>query len=216
MPTSTQAAIRAGKINPKKPVVALTFDDGPGIYTSRILDTLQHHEGRVSFFVEGRNIAKNKSTLLRAFNMGNEIICHTWNHHDMTTLSGRAIKKELFDTIAAIAKLTGTVSLMFRPPYGNINKKVEKISLSLGLAIIKWSLDTRDWETKDTEAIYTKIANEVTNGDIILCHDSIPATAEAMSRIIPELIAHDCQLVTVSELLHFKYGEIEPGRTYLS
>ena len=201
-------------IDPNRPVVALTFDDGPSIHTSRILDILQLHGGRVSFFVKGNRVEEHKSKILRASNMGCEIICHAWDHPDLTTLSKRAIKKQLYDTIAAIAKATGKVSLMFRPPYGYIDEKVTKVALKLGLAMVNWSVDPRDWESLDTEAVHSYIVREIKDGDIVLCHDIYETTARAMCRLIPELIAERCQLVTVSELLRYKYGTIEPGRLY--
>jgi len=215
MPTADQTSIKINKIDPTKPFVALTFDDGPSIYTSRILDTLQQCGGRATFFVTGNKVSENKGKILRASHMGCEIVCHGWDHTDLTTISSRAIKKQLFETIAAIATVTGKVSLMFRPPYGNINKKVEKMSLKLGLSIVNWSLDPRDWETKDADAIYSYIDSNVKNGDIVLCHDTYDTTADAMSRLIPDLIDMGCQLVTVSELLHHIHGEIEPGKLYM-
>ena len=214
MPMTFEEEVRARKIDPDKPVIALTFDDGPSINTTRILDTLQTYGGRVSFFVDGCKVAENKTKILRAFHMGNEIMCHAWDHPDLTKLSGWAIKKQLFNTIAAIAKVTDSVSLMFRPPYGYINKKVEKIAMKLGLAIIIWSVDPRDWESRDADAVYSAIMGEVKDGDIVLSHDVHDSTAEAMSRIIPELIEKGYQPVTVSELLNHKYGGIEPGRIY--
>jgi len=209
-----QTITNHGKIDPSKPVVALTFDDGPSEYTSQILDTLQKCGGRVSFFVLGSKIAENKSRILRALHMENEIICHSWDHPDLTKLSGREIKKQLFSTIAEIAKVTGKVSLMFRPPYGSVNSKVEKVARKLGLAIVNWSVDPKDWEIHDAGVIYSSIMNELKSGDIVLCHDTYDSTAEAMSRLIPELTKQGFQLVTVSELLMYKYGTIEPGRLY--
>jgi len=86
--------------------------------------------------------------------------------------------------------------------------------LYYGLAIINWSFNTLDFETTDADVLYTNIINEIKDGDIVLCHDNYESTATAMSRIIPELIEAGCQLVTVSELLLHKYGEIEPGKLY--
>ena len=202
-------------IDPTRPVVALTFDDGPSIYTSRILDILQLHGGRVSFFVSGNKVEEHKSKIFRASSMGNEIICHAWDHTDLTKLSKRAIKKQLFNTIYAIASVTGTASLLFRPPYGALDEKVEKVSLKLGLAMVNWSVDSRDWESQDADVVHSAIVNDIKDGDIVLCHDIYESTADAMIRLIPELIAEKCQLVTVSELLHYKYGHIVPGRLYL-
>ena len=208
-------AVKINKIDPRKPFVALTFDDGPSEYTSRILDTLHQYDGRATFFVSGNRVAENEGKILRAAHMGCEIISHAWDHRDLTKLSARAIKKQLFDSIAAIAKITGRVSLMFRPPYGYIDKKVEKVALKLGLAIVNWSLDPKDWDNQDADTIYNYIADNIQNGDIILCHDVYDSTAEAMSRLIPKLIEMECQLVTVSELLLHNHGKIEPGKLYM-
>jgi peptidoglycan/xylan/chitin deacetylase (PgdA/CDA1 family) len=210
------AILQSNKIDPSRPIVALTFDDGPSIYTTRILDLLQLHGGRVSFFVMGSLIEEHKNKILRASHMGCEIICHSWTHLDFTKLSKRAIRKQLFNTIAAIASLTGNVSPMFRPPYGYINDRVEKVAQKLGLAMVNWSVDPKDWHVQNADAVYTAIMNEIKDGDIVLCHDVHSSTAEAMCRLIPELIELGCQLVTVSELLLHKHGKIEPGRLYLS
>jgi len=195
--------------------IALTFDDGPSIYTTRILNTLQQNEGHLSFFVMGSLVEEHKGKIYRASQMGCEIICHAWDHNDYTTLSKRAIKKQLFNTISAIAAVTGKVSEVFRPPYGNYNENVEKVARKLGLSIINWSVDSRDWENRDADMIYSTIMNEVKDGDIILCHDVYDSTAKAMSRLIPDLIAQGYELVTVSELLLSKYGDLEPGLLYL-
>jgi len=204
------------KVNPNKPVVALTFDDGPSVHTTRILNVLQQYDERATFFVQGNKVEEHKTKILRATHMGCEIVCHAWDHTDLTTISKRKIEKQLFETIKAIAKVTGDVSLMFRPPYGYINDKVRKVAHNLGLAIINWSLDPRDWESLSANAIYDYIATNVQNGDIILCHDVHESTAEAMERLIPDLVEQGCQLVTVTELLLYKYGKIIPGRLYLS
>jgi len=164
----------------------------------------------------GNKVEEHKSKILRAVHMECEIICHAWDHTDLTKLSKRAITKQLYDTIAAIAKVTGKVSLMYRPPYGNIDNKVIKVSRKLGLAIVNWSVDPKDWHTKDAGEVYNAIMNEVKGGDIVLCHDVHEHTATAMSKLIPDLIAKGYQLVTVSELMTHKYGTITPGRLYLS
>jgi len=196
--------------------IALTFDDGPSIYTTKILNILQQNEGRLSFFVMGNLVEEHKGKIIRAAHMGCEIICHSWDHSDYTKLSKRAIKKQLYNTVAAIASVTGKVSPMFRPPYGYYNENVEKVARKLGLSMVNWSVDPRDWECLDADAVYSVIMNEIKEGDIILCHDVYDSTAKAMSRVIPDLIAQGYELVTVSELLLSKYSELEYGRMYLN
>jgi len=162
----------------------------------------------------GNLIEEHKGKIYRASQMGCEIICHAWEHNDFTKLSKRAIKKQLYNTIAAIASVTGNVSEIFRPPYGYYDEKVEKVAKKLGLSMVNWSVDTNDWDCHDADKIYSIIMNEAKDGDIVLCHDVYDATAKAMSRVIPDLIAQGYELVTVSELLLEKYGELEPGVMY--
>ena len=200
--------------DPSKPIVALTFDDGPSEYTSRILDTLQKHGGRVSFFVDGIRIAEHKSKVIRAHLMDCEVLCHAWDHPDLTTLSPDEIKTQLTDTINAIEAVTGKVTKMFRPPYGYINETVTKVAKEMGLALINWSVDPNDWDTSDVDKILDYIMSNVKDGDIVLCHDVYDSTAKAMDILIPELIEQGCQLVTVSELLQYKYGDLEAGVLY--
>jgi len=199
-----------------KPIVALTFDDGPGEQTTRILDTLQQHGGKVSFFVMGNKVEEHKSKIYRASQMECEIICHAWDHSDFTKLTKRVIKKQIINTVTAIAKITGNVSLTFRPPYGRVNENVTKTAKKLGMGIVAWSLNTEDWDIQNitADAIYNKVINNITDGDIILCHDTGEATGTAMNRLIPELISRNYRLVTVTELLTKKYGKIEPGKLY--
>jgi len=197
-----------------QPVVALTFDDGPSEYTSRILDTLQQHGGNVTFFVQGSLVEQNKTKVTRAMYMDCEIICHAWDHPDLTTLPKRAIKKQLVRTLNAIREITGKTLPMFRPPYGYVNEKVIQVARKLGLAIIIWSLDPKDWDVKDADLVYSSIMDNVKDGDMILCHDVYKSTADAMSRVIPELIRQGYRLVTVSELLRMKYGSLIPGDLY--
>lgn len=194
--------------------IALTFDDGPGNCTTRILNILQRNEGHLSFFVMGGGVEEHKGKIYRMSQMGCDVLCHAWNHTDFTTLKKRAIKRQLLSTFEAIAGITGNVFPIFRPPYGYYDENVEKVARKLGLSMICWSLDSRDWECKDADTIYSNIMENAKDGDVVLCHDVYDSTVEAMSRVIPELIGRGFELVTVSQLLREKYGEFEPGRMY--
>jgi peptidoglycan/xylan/chitin deacetylase (PgdA/CDA1 family) len=162
----------------------------------------------------GSNINEHKNKIFRAMQMDCDVICHAWDHSDLTQLSGNAIKKQLADTIAAIETITGKAPPMFRPPHGFVNKKVLKISRKLGLATVFWSVDPMDWMVRDADAVYSYIMENVKDEDIVLCHDVHETTAVAMSRVIPQLIAQGYQLVTVTQLLTKKYGKIIPGEMY--
>jgi len=200
--------------DPDRPMVALTFDDGPSRYTDDVLDLLEQHGGRATFMVLGNLIDARRDTVVRAVELGNEVIGHSWDHRDLTKLSEQEVISEIYDTSALIASVTGVSQSMFRPPYGAYNDKVKRIAAELGYSIIYWSVDTLDWRHRDPDWVYNAIMNDVMDGSVILLHDIHGTTAEAMISVIPRLIEEGFQLVTISELLHHRYGDLEPGRVY--
>jgi len=118
------------------------------------------------------------------------------------------------DTSSVIETITGAALPFFRPPYGSVDDSLRNVARELGFALINWSVDPTDWDTRDADLIYTAIMSDVRDGSIILSHDIYSATADAMRRVIPALIADGYQLVTVSELLYYRHGALEAGRVY--
>ena len=201
-------------IDPTKPMIALTFDDGPGKHTSRLLDIFAAHGGKGTFFVIG-NILENRSEVLnRMVNEGHEIGGHSWDHRQLTKLNASDLSNQLVSTRTKIYELTGADTTLLRPPYGSYNSQVQNTCKDMGIVMVNWSLDTLDWKYKDADRLYHTILDEVQDGDIILCHDLHGSTVDAMERVIPELIARGYQLVTVSELLDQRGDVIEAGEVY--
>jgi peptidoglycan/xylan/chitin deacetylase (PgdA/CDA1 family) len=185
----------------KNNIIALTFDDGPSEHTERILDTLERHDARATFFVVGRRAESGKSTIKRAFDMGCEIANHSWTHPRLSKLSAGEVMRELNDTSAAIEAVTGVCPKIFRPPYGAVSDILKSVCAELKLPIINWSVDPLDWECQNADMIFNRIASKTHDRAIILSHDVYASTAEAMERVIPELICRGYRLVTVSELM---------------
>ena len=198
-----------------RPMVALTFDDGPGEYTDFILDILERYGGRVTFFVLGYLLEEWEDTVRRAAKGGNEIANHTWVHHRMTLLSDQDVIETIRTTSAAIGQITGLPpSSFFRPPFGLVDRRVADIAAELGYAIVNWTVDTLDWLHRNSDHVYNVVMNSAREGSIILLHDIHATTAAAMERVIPGLIARGFQLVTVSELLAHRHGGHQPGRLF--
>jgi len=197
-----------------KRMIALTFDDGPGNYTERLLDILERHGAQATFFVLGNIVETRRNTIKRISDIGSEVAGHTWTHLDMRQLSDQQIAEKIQSTSVAIESVVGFSPPIFRPPYGFTNSNVRRVSSEIGYSIILWTLDTLDWRYRDADIIYNTIMNNVEIGDNILLHDVYDTTVDAMERAIPSLLAEGFQLVTVSELLAYKYGELEPGMIY--
>jgi len=201
-------------VDPSKPMVALTFDDGPSPYTSQILDILEQHGAVATFFVVGNRVGWNSDIISRAYNMGSEIAGHSWSHRLLTNLQESDIRAEIQSTSSAIQSVTGVLPVFFRAPYGAVNNKVLSAAQGLGVPVVSWSVDPQDWMNRNSNTIYTRIMRSVKDKDIILCHDIYPSTVSAMKRVIPDLISRGYQLVTVSELMYYSEKTPEAGGLY--
>ncbi len=209
--------------DPDRPMVALTFDDGPTKFTPRVLDVLERYGAKGTFFVIGRNLSEETRPILqRMADMGCDIGMHDLTHADLTRLSYAGNVKRIGQMRALIcAQIDGGYEThLLRPPFGSLNKAVRRALRSADAVSIRWSVDTRDWSNKDPKAIVKIVKAEVRDGAILLFHDRLPATVTALEEVIPYLQEQGYDLVTVTELIEssgqsLRYGEDyqrKPGR----
>lgn len=181
--------------------LALTFDDGPSVHTGRLLDTLALYRSQATFYVLGHLAQPYAGELQRMVQNGHEIGNHTWLHADLTLLDAAAFEHQVGDTQRAIQQATGGyVPRTLRPPYGAMSSVVADRVGAYGLHTILWTVDTNDWQVKDSQLVYDRIMGGAADGRVILLHDIYGSSVDAAVRAIPDLIAQGYQLVTVSEL----------------
>lgn len=199
-----QISVRA--LDPKKPMVALTFDDGPSPRSSnRILDCLEKNGVIATFFELGQNVTLYPQVIKREADLGMEIGSHSWSHPNLKQLSDKKVKEQLDRTNNALKKACGQTSSVFRPPYGNTSKAVEKYAKA---PVILWSVDTLDWKSKNAKSVESVVKGvKNLDGRVILMHSIYDSTAQAVEHLVPWLLDQGYQLVTVSELLEYKYNE---------
>lgn len=190
--------------------VALTYDDGPGLPTPRLLDILQRKNARATFFLVGEMVQLRPATAHRIVRGHHEIGVHGWDHTNLTTLSTERIRSQLVRTMRIIRRVTGVSLTLSRPPYGATNRRVRMVERQLGLAEILWDVDTADWLYRDPDSVIRRALRGVRRNSIILMHDIRPTTVDAAPRLIRALRNRGFRLVTVTELL----GETIPGRSY--
>lgn len=178
------------------PMVALTFDDGPGPYTERILNTLAANGAKATFFMLGKNVPNYPDAVRKMESMGCELANHTYDHTSLDSLDAAGVQNEVNSTNDKIAAIAGHGATLVRPPYGAYNSTTKA---NAGLPLILWSIDTLDWKTKNANSTYDSVM-AAKDGDIILMHDIHEPTAEAVDKIIPALKEKGFQMVTVSEL----------------
>ena len=193
-----------GSYNPekKRPMLALTFDDGPGEYTQKLLDCLEENNAHATFFMQGQNVGSYPDAVKRMAELGCEIGSHSWNHPQLTNLDLSDVAKQFEDTDNALIQACGQPASVARAPYGAYNQDIID---TVDKPFFMWSLDTRDWDTLDADADYNAVMNgDLTDGSIILMHDIHEPSVNAALRIIPDLVAQGYKLVTVSELAEAK------------
>ena len=199
----------------RRPMVALTFDDGPSKYTNYILDVLEAHGARATFCVLGNRVENWAETILRIDYLGSEVVGHSWNHRNFTSINEDEIKRQILETSAIIEEILGfPPPPIFRAPYGALNTRVRRVTRELGYSFLNWSLDTEDWRHRDAQHLYDFIMERAIDGSIILMHDIRQPTADAMVYVVPSLIERGFQLVTATELIEYFEGELKPGVEY--
>lgn len=206
-------------INPRnldknKPMVALTFDDGPNpVSTPIILDTLEKYNARATFFDLGSLMENNSKIVKREESIGCEVASHTYSHKNLNTLSKSEVLEEQGKTEEQMQNILGHTSKLIRPPYGNANFLVK--SYLNNYALIGWDIDTLDWKSRDAKSVIREVRKYSNyDGKIILMHSIYKSTAEAVKTIVPELVKKGYQLVTISEMAEAKGVKLQSGILY--
>jgi len=188
-------------------MVALTFDDGPDPEnTPKILDSLQAYNAKATFFNLANNAEQNPDIVQRITNEGHEIGNHSISHANLNAVKRQKAEQEIINSKQMIEDVTGEEITLFRPPYGNFEDDTQKMINDSNQDIIMWSLDTKDWDSKNTNEIYQTVKNNVEPGSIILMHDIHEVTADALPKILSYLDNEGYELVTVSELQPYIEG----------
>ena len=204
----------SSSIDPSRPMIALTFDDGPKTsVTSRILDSLEANGGRATFFMVGSNVNANAGVIKRMVAQGSEVANHTHDHKYISKLNAEGIISQIGSTNQKIEAICGISPVLMRPPGGYIDARSLSVVGNMGMSAIMWSIDTRDWQHRNAQRTIDTVLSQVRDGDIILMHDIYSTTADAAVVLIPELTARGYQLVTVSELAAYR-GGAAPGHKY--
>ena len=193
--------------------VALTFDDGPsGRFTHRLLDGLKERDAKATFFLCGYRMKDYGKEAQRTAAEGHEIAIHGYSHDSMCAMSTEEVTREIRDTAALLPE--GCRPRFLRPPGGSCGDGVTTAAMEENLVVLNWSLDSKDWATRDVQTIVDNVVKKVKDGDVVLMHDMSDSSVTAALRIIDMLSARGYEFVTVSELAQIKGAKLTPGRVY--
>lgn len=197
---------------PSQKVIALTYDDGPGAHTGRLLDILRNNQVKATFYVIGRQVPAHADLIKRIIAEKHEIGNHTWDHPNLSKMTVPQVEKQLADTTNAIKNAEPQAQVRtVRPPYGAYNQAVLDVMARHGLSNVMWSVDTRDWADRKADIVCNRAVTSAQPGAIVLLHDIHGSSVDATPCIIDGLKKAGYKFVTVSELFG---GQLKPGLTY--
>ena len=156
----------------QEPLAALTFDDGPHpINTPRLLDILERHQARATFFMLGEAAQRHPEIVRRVAESGHAIGNHSWDHPSFPSIS----RRERIEQIRACAKAISpyNTARLFRPPYGTQNLASRMDAFWLGHQPVTWNVTTDDWRGGDSILIATQVKQQIQPGSIIVLHDRL-------------------------------------------
>ncbi len=200
-----QQGLRLDKLfrgNPAEKTIALTFDDGPHPgFTPRILDILRRYRVKATFFLVGE-MAERYPDLVRAeIAQGHSLGNHTYHHVSLIKIPDQDIALEIQSCGDVLRAITGKPLRFFRPPGGEYDRDVARAAEALGYTMVLWTDDPGDYSSPGERAILTRTLGKVRNGGIILLHDGIEQTVEALPSMIEYLQKRGYRFVTVGDLM---------------
>ena len=181
--------------------VAITYDDGPGAETNRLLDKLKAKNAHASFMVIAPSAEQHPELLKRMKAEGHTIGNHTKSHRQLNTLSYEQVSQEIDAGNAAIKKATGQGTRWVRPPYGATNATVDQVTRDKGVSQALWDVDTVDWKDRNSEHVCSSAVQGARAGSIVLMHDIHPTTVDAADCVIDGLRAKGLEPVSMDRLL---------------
>lgn len=200
------------ELDPARPMIALTYDDGPqSSVGNRIMDVMNLYGGKCTFFMVGDRVPSHAAEVQRMVNEGFEVANHTQNHKYLNRIGAAEIRSQVEACNNTIQSVCGVRPTLMRLPGGNKNATA---LANVGMPVILWNVDTLDWKTRNAQSTISAVLGKVKDGDIILMHELYSATADATERLVPALVSQGFQLVTVSELAYYKGVPLNAGQIY--
>lgn len=200
-----------------KPMMALTFDDGPGPRTLELLNVLEQYNARATFFMTGTGLNNNhvdvEATVKKMEAIGCQLGNHTMTHPQLSKLDADEVQSQIGGVNSILSGIVGHGATILRPPYGAKN---DTVRANAGMPLGMWSVDTRDWETRNVQMTIDSIMNVAGDGDIVLMHDIHTESIDAAIAAIPKLIEKGYQLVTIEELADARGLSLQNGEEYYS
>lgn len=203
---------------PGQKLACLTFDDGPGPYSDAILDVLQKHGAKATFFMNGYKVRTYGDQVRRMVAEGHQIGNHTYNHPYLAKSSDALIRQEVSGTARALMEVTGvtgtgSTGFYLRPPYGSFNSRV---AATANVPVIWCTVDSGDWKYQSASRLVSYTGSVLQDGDIVILHETHKSTAQGLDALLTKLDQRGFELVTVEDLFWRRGVTPNAGQIYYS
>lgn len=189
-------------VNTEEKVLSISFDAAWGrANTEEILNILDRYDVKTTFFLVGFWAEKHPDLVQELIARGHEIGNHSATHPHMAQLSRAQIREELRKCSDLVESITGKPTTLFRPPYGEYNDEVVRVSREDGYECVQWNVDSLDWKNLGTEHMIRQCTKAVNPGDIVLFHNDSKYILEALPRILEYYTQEGYKIIPVSQIL---------------
>jgi len=197
-------------VDTKEKKIAITFDAAwSADDTDQLIEILENHNAKATIFAVGDWVKKNPEAVKKFHKNGHEMANHSDTHAAFSKASREEIKQEIINCSKKIEAITGFTPKLVRAPSGDYDNKSIEVAESLGIKMVQWDCDSLDWKLLSVDEIYNRITTKVQNGSIILFHNGVENTPDALDKILTKLEKDGYKFVTVSELIYWDNYKID-------
>ena len=190
--------------------IAVTFDAAWSAEdTDEIIGILKKHNAKATFFAVGDWVEKNPEAVKKLYNAGHEIGNHSDTHPSFSQINREEIKSEILNCNKKVERITGVEPKLVRAPSGDYDNKSIEVTESLDMKMIQWDVDSLDWKKLSVDEMYGRVVSKTQKGSILLFHNGVENTPEALDKILEKLEKDGYEFVTVSELIYWDNYEID-------
>lgn len=190
--------------------IAITFDAAWSAEdTDELITILKKHNAKATIFAVGDWVKRNPDAVKKLHENGHEMANHSDTHAAFSKISREEIKQEILNCNQKFEEITGIKPKLVRAPSGDYDNKSIEVAEALGMKMIQWDCDSLDWKLLSVEQMYNRVVNKVQNGSIVLFHNGVENTPEALDKILAKLKTDGYEFVTVSELIYWDNYELD-------
>lgn len=192
----------------KEKKIAITFDDGPSVFTLEVLELLKKYNAKATFFCIGKNIETHPEIVKQIIAEGHLVGNHSYSHSKFFDFyNAKKITEELQKTDSLLEKFTSKKINFFRPPYGVTTPSIRRALQLTGHKVIGWNIRSLDGGTKNQNLIFNRIIKRVSPGGIVLLHDTGSHSVLVLEQFLQFLQQNHYEVISVEELLNLKAYE---------